>query len=128
MLEILGLPVAASAHAGQLDQILVIVHWMMLVLTVATVAASYLDLPTAPTVALGLTIATIKAGLVAAFFMHLRHERALIYAALSLTAVLAVALFAFTLWSEADHAPGTQFTAPFSVPAVPAAAPAEGAH
>jgi cytochrome c oxidase subunit 2 len=34
MLELLGLPVAASAHAGELDRILVIVHWMMLVLFV----------------------------------------------------------------------------------------------
>ena len=99
----------------------------LLVLTIATVAASYLNLPVGPTVALGLTIAAIKAGLVAAFFMHLRHEKAWIYGALSLTAVLAVALFAFTLWTEADHAPGTQFMAPFSAPA-PAATPAEGAH
>jgi cytochrome c oxidase subunit IV len=104
-----------------------LVFGTLLVLTVATVAASYLNMPVVPTVALGLTIAVVKAGLVAAFFMHLRHERALIYAALSLTAVLAVALFAFTLWTEADHAPGTQFTQPFSVPA-PAGAPAEGAH
>jgi hypothetical protein len=28
----LGLPVAASGHAGQVDEILVSVHWMMLVL------------------------------------------------------------------------------------------------
>jgi cytochrome c oxidase subunit II len=34
MLDLLGLPVAASAHAGQLDQILVITHWLMLVLFV----------------------------------------------------------------------------------------------
>jgi cytochrome c oxidase subunit 2 len=34
MLERLGLPIAASAHAGQLDGLLVIVHWMMLVLFV----------------------------------------------------------------------------------------------
>jgi cytochrome c oxidase subunit 4 len=82
-----------------------LVFGTLLVLTVITVAASYLNLPTGPTVALGLTIAAVKAGLVGAFFMHLRHERVLIYAALSLTAVLAVALFSFTLWTEADHAP-----------------------
>jgi cytochrome c oxidase subunit 2 len=34
MLDLLGLPVAGSAHAGQVDQIMVIVHWMMLVLFV----------------------------------------------------------------------------------------------
>ena len=99
----------------------------LLLLTVATVAASYLNLPVGPTVALGLTIAAVKASLVAAFFMHLRHEKAMIYGALSLTGVLAVALFAFTLWTEADHSPGTQFAPPFSAPAA-AAAPTEGAH
>jgi cytochrome c oxidase subunit 4 len=100
----------------------------LLVLTLVTVGASYLDLATGPTIALGLVIATVKAGLVAAFFMHLRHERALIYAAMGLTAVTVVSLFALTLWTEAAHAPGTQFAAPFTVTAPPAAAPSEGAH
>jgi cytochrome c oxidase subunit II len=34
MLDLLGLPVAASAHAGEIDQMIVLVHWMMLVLFV----------------------------------------------------------------------------------------------
>jgi cytochrome c oxidase subunit II len=34
MLNYLGLPVAASAHAGEIDQMLVLVHWLMLVLFV----------------------------------------------------------------------------------------------
>lgn len=34
MLEWLGVPVAASAHAGEVDRILVLVHWLMLVLLV----------------------------------------------------------------------------------------------
>src|SRR5687768_9891090 len=34
MLEWLGMPVAASAHAGQVDQIMVLVHWLMLALFV----------------------------------------------------------------------------------------------
>jgi cytochrome c oxidase subunit 2 len=34
MLELLGLPVAASAHAGEIDHMIVIVHWLMLVLFV----------------------------------------------------------------------------------------------
>ena len=32
MLEWLGLPVAASAHAGEVDRIMVLVHWLMLLL------------------------------------------------------------------------------------------------
>jgi cytochrome c oxidase subunit 2 len=34
MLQLLGLPVAASAHAGEIDQMLVLVHWLMAVLFV----------------------------------------------------------------------------------------------
>ena len=34
MLEWLGLPIASSAHAGDIDRILVLVHWLMLVLFV----------------------------------------------------------------------------------------------
>jgi cytochrome c oxidase subunit 2 len=34
MLNFLGMPAAASAHAGEIDQMLVLVHWLMLVLFV----------------------------------------------------------------------------------------------
>src|SRR5262249_14299763 len=34
MLQYLGLPVAASEHAGEIDQMIVLVHWLMLVLFV----------------------------------------------------------------------------------------------
>jgi len=34
MQNLLGMPVAASAHAGQIDQMMVLVHWLMLVLFV----------------------------------------------------------------------------------------------
>ncbi len=81
----------------------------LLILTVVTVAVSYVHLPTTPAVALGLTIAIAKAALVAMFFMHLNHERRLIYVALILTVVLFAALIGLTLWSETDHVPGTRF-------------------
>src|SRR5688572_21664641 len=51
----------------------------LFVLTAVTVAISYLPLPSAATIAVGLVIAGSKAALVAAFFMHLRHERQLIF-------------------------------------------------
>ena len=66
-------------------------------------------------IAVSLTSAGVKAALFAAVFMHLRHERPLIYAALALTAVVVVSLFGFSLWTESDHAPGTRFTAPITV-------------
>ena len=46
----------------------------LLVLTVITVYASYLDFGSMNTV-VALLIATIKASLVALFFMHLRHDK-----------------------------------------------------
>ncbi|MCW1912956.1 cytochrome C oxidase subunit IV family protein [Luteolibacter sp. GHJ8] len=51
---------------------------------------------------LGLMIATLKASLVALVFMHLNHERKLIYWMMGLAAVHCVGLIAFTALAEAD--------------------------
>ena len=75
----------------------------LLVLTVSTVAVSYLQLPTTPTVVLGLLIASAKATLVVLFFMHLKGEKPMVLWPLALTMFLLVAMFVFILWSEADH-------------------------
>jgi cytochrome c oxidase subunit 4 len=91
-----------------------LVFGALLALTVITVAVSYMQMPTGPAIALGLAIATAKAALVAMFFMHLNHERQLIYVALLFTGFFFAALIGLTLWSETDHVPGTEFTAPFS--------------
>ena len=64
----------------------------LLVLTVVTVGVSYLHLPTAPAVAIGLSIAVVKAALVAMYFMHLKGEKPMVYWPLGLTAFLFVAL------------------------------------
>lgn len=55
------------------------------VLTVLTVAVSYFHLPAMLAIAVALLIATFKGSLVAGFFMHLLHERKLIYWLLILT-------------------------------------------
>lgn len=81
----------------------------LLVLTVVTVAVSYVELSTTSTVLLALAIASVKASLVAMFFMHLKGERPMVYWPLGLTAVLFVSLLAFVLWSEGDHLTGTRF-------------------
>jgi cytochrome c oxidase subunit 4 len=78
----------------------------LLVLTVCTVALSYLRLPVVPTVALGLSIATAKAALVVLFFMHLKSEKPMVYWPLALTVFLVAALFAFILWTEGDYIVG----------------------
>ena len=80
----------------------------LLVLTVLTVAVSYLHMPVIPAVIVALTIASFKAALVAAVFMHLRGEKQFIYWSLYLTAVFFVLLFALPMWTEGDHIIGTR--------------------
>ena len=75
-------------------------------LTVLTVAVSYLDLPTSMAVLVALVIATVKASLVAAFFMHLIDERQAIYSILLLTAVFVLVLIFVPLSTFADHLGG----------------------
>lgn len=68
-------------------------------LTLITVGISRLQLPTGEAIALGLTVATIKGSLVAAFFMHLISERKLIFGVLLFT----VFFFAMLLWGPWHH-------------------------
>jgi len=56
-------------------------------------------------VAVGLIIAALKAGLVAAFFMHLNAERPLVYKMLIATAIFVIGLFALTYLSFWDPIP-----------------------
>src|SRR6266852_3095945 len=63
-----------------------VVFVALLCLTAITVAVSYLKLNRPLAITVALIIATIKAGLVAAVFMHLVSEKKVIYAVLILTA------------------------------------------
>src|SRR3954469_13876879 len=58
----------------------------LLCLTAITVGVSYLKLNRPLAITVALIIATVKAGLVAAVFMHLISEKKVIYAVLILTA------------------------------------------
>ena len=101
----------------------------LMVLTVVTVAVSYLHLPTTAAVILALIIATFKASLVAMFFMHLKGERQFIYWSLYLTAIFFVLLFALPIWTEGDHIIGTRpdrWSAGMEAPKTPEHSP--GAH
>jgi len=73
-------------------RIYVTVFVALMFLTIITVAVSYLHLSVAVAITIALIIATIKASLVASYFMHLISEKSLIYATLILTAVFFVAL------------------------------------
>ena len=99
----------------------------LLVLTLVTVAVSYLQMAMTPTIIVALAIASTKAALVAMFFMHLKGERPMVYWALGLTAVLVIGLFVSLLWSEGDHLFGTRFEDAFGG-AGTAPAEHEGGH
>jgi cytochrome c oxidase subunit 4 len=74
----------------------------LMVLTVVTVAVSYLHLPVHQAIIVALFIATIKGSLVALFFMHLNHERKLIYWVLALTVVFFMVLMLVPLSTNLD--------------------------
>ena len=83
--------------AAEIDRhvrIYISVFVALMVLTIVTVAVSYLDLPIAGAVAVALVVATIKGALVACYFMHLISEKKLIYAVLALTVVFFIVLLA----------------------------------
>jgi cytochrome c oxidase subunit IV len=99
----------------------------LLVLTIVTVAVSYLHMPVVPAVIVALIIATFKASLVAMFFMHLKGEVKIIYWSLYLTAVFFVLLFALPIWTEGDHIVGTRpdaWSAGMEAPSAPQHSPA----
>ena len=105
-------------------------------LTIITVYVSYFDFGSANTV-IAVIIATIKAGLVATFFMHLRHDK-LFHTVAFISAFFFLAIFltltAEDLWKrgEVDDAYGTKTflptgeVAPGGMPA-PAAEPSASA-
>ena len=91
-----------SDHAVDIDKhvrIYISVFVALMILTVITVAISYLDLPVPVAVTVALVVATIKGSLVACYFMHLISEKKLIYAVLALTAVFFLALLALPVFT-----------------------------
>src|ERR671910_2505010 len=74
----------------------------LMVLTVVTVGVSYLELATPLAITVALIVAVIKGSLVALFFMHLLHERKVIYWALMLTVVFFIFLMFVPLVTNLD--------------------------
>jgi cytochrome c oxidase subunit 4 len=82
-------------HIRKEIRVYLIVFGALAVLTMATVIACYgLQLPVHYAIMVAVAIASLKAFLVAGFFMHLLSEKKLIYGILLLT----VAFFAALLW------------------------------
>jgi cytochrome c oxidase subunit 4 len=76
------------------------------VLTVVTVAVAVLPWHLGITIAviLALFIATIKGSLVAAYFMHLKGEKSIVYWVLALTVFFFIVLMAVPVLTEGDQA------------------------
>ena len=75
----------------------------LMVGTILTVAVSYFHMPVALAIIVALLIASFKGSLVAAFFMHLAHERKVIYWVLILTVAFFIALMfipSLTEWNQ----------------------------
>src|SRR5258708_9809041 len=71
--------------------------------TVITVGAYFMHFPSVPvTIAIALFIASVKAFLVAGWFMHLIDEKKMIYGILATTAFFFIGLMFLTVWSMQD--------------------------
>jgi caa(3)-type oxidase subunit IV len=80
-----------------------IIGGVLMILSAATVGLSYYELPThSLNILVGMILATIKASLVALIFMHLSHERSLIYKILAFTVAFAIVLFTLFILSHED--------------------------
>ena len=94
-----------SDHAADIDRhvrVYITVFVALMVLTVITVAISYLDLSVPIAVGVALFVATIKGALVAGYFMHLVSEKKLIYAVLVLTVVFFIVLLALPVVTHSN--------------------------
>jgi len=105
------------------------------VLTVVTVAAASLKIGVAAGIALALLIASVKGTLVASYFMHLIHERTVLYWILGLCAVFFVAMILLPVMQTSETAhlmdpiyQATGETPPTHAPSPAHVAPAAGAH
>lgn len=79
------------------------IGFLLIVFSGLTVALSYWELPThGMNILVGMALATLKASLVALIFMHLNHERALIYKILAFTFAFVTALFVLFYLTHED--------------------------
>jgi cytochrome c oxidase subunit IV len=101
--DVIGVPGEGFAHVAPL-RVLLGVFAVLLALTFTTVAATWFDFG-GWALAIALGIATVKASLVALYFMHLRYDNPF-YAVIFLTALLFLALFlSLTLLDSLQYQP-----------------------
>jgi len=91
-------------HIAKHVKVYITVFIALLVGTLVTVMMySFHFSSVAVTITIALFIATVKASLVAGFFMHLVSERKAIYAILAFTAFFFAGLMALTIWATHDN-------------------------
>ena len=92
-----------QAHIQEHIKVYLTVFGALAALTILTVSASFLDVSTTEAIFLALTIATIKASLVAGYFMHLITEKQTIIWSLILTFSFFLVLMFFPLITATDQ-------------------------
>ena len=92
-----------QAHIEEHIKVYLTVFGALAALTILTVSASFLDVSTTEAIFLALTIATIKASLVAGYFMHLITEKQTIVWILILTFTFFLVLMFFPLITATDQ-------------------------
>jgi cytochrome c oxidase subunit 4 len=102
----------AHAHAAHDDirshvKTYYMIFGALMVLTIITVGVSYLELSTPMAITVALVVATIKGSLVALYFMHLLHERKVIYWVLALTVIFFIFMMFVPLFTNLDKITGT---------------------
>jgi len=96
----------SDSHSMDLDKHVrtyILVFVSLMVLTLVTVAVSYLHLPVHQAITVALVIATVKGSLVACYFMHLISEKKLILWVLALTVVFFIVLLFVPVFTVADR-------------------------
>jgi len=96
----------SDSHAAELKKhvrIYILVFVSLMVLTLVTVAVSYLHLPVHQAIGVALLIAGVKGSLVACYFMHLISEKKLILWVMLLTVVFFIVLLLVPVFTVADR-------------------------
>ena len=100
-----------SEHVAKHVRVYITVFVALLVGTAITVGMYYVHFESVSlTVTIAVFIATVKASLVAGFFMHLVSEKKSIYTVLAVTAFFFAGLMALTVWAMHDFPENTIHT------------------
>lgn len=90
-------------HAHGSIKVYLWVFFALIVGTILTVAAWKVHIPSILlTILVALAIASVKASLVAGWFMHLASEKKMIYAILGFTAFFFLGMMLLTVWAMQD--------------------------